>query len=307
MNVLRGFFSGVFNFLLFDVLVLLGFIISLNLTILNPDFVTDEMEKLDIYSTVIEQAKTMLPSQQFISDEIVDELAVELRPWFEEQADKVIHGVYAYLKEDRELNVAVSLESVRTAVKEKVRETSLSLLPPQLLGVSQSQIDAYMAQMYAGIDTVIPPSFELSESMIGAQTMAQLQQIKQIIGYIQTAYRYLIVAAVFLVLLIALAHWWQPKPIARSIGITFTLVGAVCILGPLLDYLIIQVLSQFIGSSEILSGLQTKLPQLAADLTAPVRMYGIGFLVSGAALIVISVMFRSPQRSSAGVQSPASG
>jgi hypothetical protein len=96
-------------------------------------------------------------------------------------------------------------------------------------------------------------------------------------------------------LLIALVHWWQPKPITRSIGITFILVGVACILGPLLDYLIIQVLSQIIGSSSILSGLQTKLPQLAADLTAPVRSYGIGFLISGIALIVISVLFGSKQ------------
>ncbi|MCJ7508325.1 MAG: hypothetical protein MUO85_06285, partial [candidate division Zixibacteria bacterium] len=62
MSALRGFFSGVFNFLLFDVLVLLGFVICLNLTILNPDFVTAELQKLDVYSAVIEQAKTRLPS-----------------------------------------------------------------------------------------------------------------------------------------------------------------------------------------------------------------------------------------------------
>jgi hypothetical protein len=303
MSAVRGFFSGVFNFLLFDVLVLLGLIISLNLTVLNPDFVTAEIKKLDVYSTVIEQAKTMLPSQQYISTETVDEVAQELRPWFEEESDKVIHGVYAYLKEDRELNVVISLDSVRTIVKEKVRETVLGSLPVELQDVSQSQIDAYMSQIYAGIDAVVPASFVLNAAVVGGQVMAQLQQIKQIIGYIDTAYRYLIGAAIFLILLIALAHWWQPKPIARSIGITFTLVGVVCILGPLLDYLIIRVLSQFIGSSDVFSGLQTKLPQLAADLTAPVRSYGIGFLISGIALIVISVLFRSKQLSPGNAQS----
>jgi hypothetical protein len=303
MSAVRGFFSGVFNFLLFDVLVLLGLIISLNLTVLNPDFVTAEIKKLDVYSMVIEQAKTMLPSQQYISAETVDELAQELKPWFEEQADKVIHGVYAYLKEGRELNVVISLDSVRTMVKEKVNETVLSSLPAELQGVSQSQIDAYMSQIYAGINGVIPASFVLNAAVVGSQVMAQLQQVKQIIGYIDAAYRYLIGAAIFLILLIALAHWWQPKPIARSIGITFTLVGVVCILGPLLDYLIIRVLSQFIGSSDVFSGLQTKLPQLAADLTAPVRSYGIGFLISGIALIVISVLFRSKQLSPGNAQS----
>ncbi len=295
MTVVRGFLSGVFNFLLFDALVLLGLIICLNLTILNPDFVTAELQKLDVYSTVIEQAKTRLPSQQFISTETVDELVSELTPWFEEQADAVIHAVYAYLEEDRQLEANISLEPVRAAVKEKITEAVTNSPPPELQGASQSQIDAYMSQVYAGIDNVIPPSFVLDEGVAGSQVMTQLEQAKQIVGYIETAYRYLIAAAILLVLLIALAHWWQPKPITRSIGITFILVGVACILVPLLDYLIIQVLSQVIGSSGVLSGLQAKLPQLAADLTAPVRTYGIGFLISGIALIVISVLFGAKQ------------
>jgi hypothetical protein len=295
MSAVRGFFSGVFNFLLFDALVLLGLIISLNLTILNPDFVTAELQKLDVYPAVIEQAKTLLPSQQFIDAKTVDELAAELTPWFEEQADTVIHAVYAYLEEDRQLDVTISLEPVRAAVKENVRESVINSLPPELQGASQSQIDAYMLQVYTGIDNVIPSSFILDEAAAGSQVMTQLEQVKKIVGYIDTAYKDLIAAAILLVLLIALAHWWQPKSITRSMGITFILVGVACILGPLLDYLIVQVLGQFIGTSGLTSGIQAKLPQLVADLTAPVRMYGIGFLVSGIALIVISVLFRSKQ------------
>jgi hypothetical protein len=295
MSAVRGFFSGVFGFLLFDVLALLGIVITLNMTVLNPDFVTSELDKLDVYSVIIEQAKAQLPGQEFIDAETVDEIVTELKPWFEEQADTVIRDVYAYLKGEQELNVVISLEPVRTAVKENAREVVLGSLPPELQGASQSQIDAYMSQVYEGIDNVIPATFQLNETSAGQQITAQLQQIKQIIGYIDTAYKALIALAVLLVLLIALVHWWQPKPITRSIGITFILVGVACILGPLLDYLIVQVLGQFIGTSGMISGLQAKLPQLVADLTAPVRMYGIGFLVSGVALIVISVLFRSPQ------------
>jgi hypothetical protein len=295
MNAVRGFFSGVFGFLLFDVLVFLDLIISLNMTVLNADFVTAELKKLDVYSTVMEQARTMLPGQQYIDAETMDELAQELKPWFEEQADKIINGVYAYLKEDRELNVVVTLEQVRALAKEKVREAATSSLPAELQVASQSQIDAYMSQIYAGIDGVIPASFVLNEAAAGSQVMAQLEQVKQIIGYINTAYKILIAAAILLVLLIALVYWWQPKPITRSIGITFILVGVACILGPLLDYLIVQLLNQIMGSSGAMSNFQSKLPQLAADITAPLRTYGIGFLISGIALTVISFLFRSQQ------------
>jgi len=293
MNAVRGFFSGVFCFLLFDVLAFLGIIVTINMTVLNPDFVTSELDKLDVYSVVIEQAKEMLPSQEFISYETMDELVAELKPWFEEQAGKLIHDVYAYLKEDRELNVVVSLETVRTAVKANVSEAILGSLPPELLGVPQSVIDAYMAQLYTEIDNVIPATFQLSETSVG-QVAAQLQQIKQIIGYVATVYKVLIVAAVVLVLLIALTHWWQPKPITRSVGITFILVGVACVLDSLLDVWIVQALSRLVAESSLLLGLEAKLPQLAADFMAPIRMYGIGFLSAGIVLVIISFLFRPP-------------
>jgi hypothetical protein len=75
MSAVRGFSSGVFCFLLFDVLAFLGLIITVNLTILNPDFVVSELDKLDVYSVIAEQAKTLLPSQQFIGAEIVHPVA----------------------------------------------------------------------------------------------------------------------------------------------------------------------------------------------------------------------------------------
>ena len=177
MSAVRGFFSGVFCFLLFDVLALLGIIITLNMTVLNPDFVTSELDKLDVYSVVIEQAKAQLPGQEFIDAETVDEIVTELRPWFEEQADTVIRDVYAYLKGEQELDVVISLEPVRTAVKENAREVVLGSLPPELQGASQSQIDVYMAQVYVGIDNVIPATFQLNESSAGQQITAQLEQV----------------------------------------------------------------------------------------------------------------------------------
>ena len=293
MNAVRGFFSGVFCFLLFDVLVFLGLIISLNLTVLNPDFVISKLDELDVYSVVIEQAKAQLPGQEFIDAETVDKIVNELTPWFKEQTDDVIRDVYAYLKEDRELNVVISLEQVRTVVKENIREAVLNSLPPQLQGVPQNVIDTFMSQLYEGVDSFIPATFQLSETSVGQRVAAQLQQVKQVVGYIDTVYKTLIIVAVVLVLLIALAHWWQPKPITRSIGITFILVGAACIIGSLLDVWLVQALSRLVGESSMLLGLQSKLPQLASDLTAPVRMYGIGFLGSGIVLVAISFLFRS--------------
>ena len=52
MNVLKGLALGLLGFLLFVSLSTLGLAITLNQTILNPDFVVAEMDKLDASSLI---------------------------------------------------------------------------------------------------------------------------------------------------------------------------------------------------------------------------------------------------------------
>ncbi len=47
---MKGFAIGLLNFILFLCLCVLGVAITLNLTILNPDFVVAEMDKMDTTS-----------------------------------------------------------------------------------------------------------------------------------------------------------------------------------------------------------------------------------------------------------------
>jgi len=301
MKVARGCLSAVLCFFLFTVLVLLGIIITLNQTILNPDFVIAELDKLDIYSTVIEQAKAQLLGQefiqQFISTNTLNQMFDKLQPWLEEQANIIIHGIYAYFHGDQKLDITISLQPVRSIVKETVREVTLQSPPPGLEEASQSQIEAFLSQIYVEIDKAIPASFTL-DTILGQQTMAQLQDLKQVIRYIGIAYEALIGLAVLLLLIIALVYWWQPKPVTRVTGIVFIIAGMVCILGSLLDVLVAQAIGHLAGESGRLLELQTKVSQLASDLTAPAQSYGIAFLSAGVALVLISIQIRPSATSS---------
>ena len=295
MKVARGCLSAVLCFFLFTVLVLLGIIITLDQTILSPDFVIAELDKLDIYSTVIEQAKAQLLRQefvqQFISTNTLNQMFDKLQPWLEEQANIIIHGIYAYFHGDQKLDITISLQPVRSIVKETMREVALQSPPLGLEEASQSQIEAFLSQIYVEIDKAIPASFTL-DTILGQQTMAQLQDLKQVIHYIGIAYRALIGLAVLLLLLITLVHWWQPKPVTRVTGIVFIIAGMVCVLGSLLDVLVAQAISHLAGESGRLLELQTKVSQFASDLTAPAQSYGIAFLGAGIALALISIQFR---------------
>lgn len=295
MRIIRGLFSGFFCSLLVTVLFLLGIVVTINMTVLNPGFVIAEFDKLDIYSVIIDEAKAQLPGEELIGAETLDNIITELEPWLEEQTAAVIHAVYGYLKEDQELNVVISLEQVRAIAQENLRQTVLESLPPQLQGASESQIEAFLSQVYGEIDKVIPQHFELNESSLEPEIMAGLQQARQIVGYIAIGYKVLIGIAVLMVLLVAMVHWWQPKPVARSIGIVFIVVGISFTLATLLSRFIPAAISRRAGQSDILFELQPKLSQLVTDVIAPLQMYGIGFLIAGIALIVISFLLRSPE------------
>ena len=295
MNIVRGLFAGFFCSLLVTVLFLLGIVVTINLTVLNPEFVVAELDELDVYSVIIDQAKAQLSGEELIGAETLDSIISELKPWLEEQTAAVIHAVYGYLKEGQGLNVAISLEPIKAIVEENLRQTVLESLPPQLQGASGSQIEAFLSQVYGEIDNLIPQHFELDESSLGPEIMAQLEQARQIVGYIAIGYKVLICIAVLLVLLVAMVHWWQPKPIARSIGIVFTLVGIFFTVTALFNRFITGAISRLGSQSDILSELQPRLSQLVTDVMAPLQMYGIGFLIAGIALIVISVLLRSPE------------
>ncbi len=289
MSILRGFFSGVFSFLLVITLFLLGIAITINATILNPDFVIEEIDKLDVYPIITDQVKAQIPLEEPYLTQLLDGSLAELEPWFQDQTTTVINDGFAYLKEGKELNLVIDLEPVRSNLKATLREYILASPPPELEGASESQIEAFLPIAYAEIDNLIPPSFEINQNSLGPEIMAPLEQARQIIGYIGIGYKVLIGLVLLWSLIIALIHWWRVKPICRSIGIAFTTGG-------LISYLSTLTVSQFTGQVTKINmptELQTKLPQLFSDFVAPLQIYGIVVLAVGIGLIVLSIVLKS--------------
>ena len=183
MRIVRGVFSGIFSFVLVIVLVTLGIVVTINHTILNPNFVISELDKLDVYSIIADQVKNQLPEDEPYIAQIVDETLTELEPWIKEQTTTVVYSGYAYLKGEEELGIIIPLEQLRASLKEHlaaIRESP----PPELEGVSQSQIEAFISQACTQIDSLIPQQIEINEALLGAEIVTPLQKAKEIISYI---------------------------------------------------------------------------------------------------------------------------
>ena len=157
-------------------------------------------------------------------------------------------------------------------------------------GFSESQIQAFLLQIYAEIDSQIPQQIEINETSLGSEITTQLQKARQIVGYIELGYKALIGLAALLILLIALIQWWHVKPIARYIGIPFTIVGITGLVSTIAARNLIPRAIQFEIPPEIMS----RLPQLIADFTSPLQIYSVGFLIAGIGLIILSIKLKSP-------------
>ncbi|MFC1995854.1 hypothetical protein ACFLVM_03170 [Chloroflexota bacterium] len=312
MSILRGFLSGILGFLLVITLSLLGIAITINATIVNPDFVIDEINNLDVYPIITDQIKAQIPQEESYMTQILDESITELKPWLQDQMAAVINDGYDYLKGGEEPNLVIDLEPVRTSLKANLREyifesppselndsiikslppelkDAIESLPPELQVVPESLREALLPIAYTEIDELIPPSFELNQDSLGTEIMAPLEQARQVIGYISISDKMLIGLVLLWSLLIALTHWWRVKPICRTIGIAFTTGG-------LISYLSTLTVSQFAGraiQANVPIEFQAKLPQLLSDFVAPLQTYGIVVLAVGIGLIVLSIIFKS--------------
>jgi len=268
-------------------LVTLGIVITVNLTILNPNFIISE---LDIYFIIADQVREQIPAEEPYIAQVVDETIADLEPWLKEQTATVIYGGCAYLKGDQELNIVIPLEQVRTTIKDNIEQAMLESPPPELAGVSQSQIQVFLSPICAEIDSQIPQQIEINKTFLGPEVATQLQQARQIVSYIEIGYKALIGLAALLILLIALIQWWHVKPVARYIGIPFTMVGITGLVSTIAARNLIPRAIQFEIPPEIMS----RLPQLIADFTSPLQIYSAGFLIAGIGLIILSIKLKSP-------------
>ena len=99
MKFLKGLALGLLSFLLFLSLSIFGLAFMLNSTILNPNFITSELDNLDVSSLAGE-----LISEQATEEELPEELTTaiidtidRLEPLVKEQVSAAIYPVYDYL------------------------------------------------------------------------------------------------------------------------------------------------------------------------------------------------------------------
>jgi hypothetical protein len=292
MKFLKGLAISLLSFILFLSLGVFGTVYMLNNTLLNPDFVSAQVDRLDVASLVREmtegQIGGQLPSEVGFLEEAVYDAVAENEPWLKEQVNAGIYSFYDFLlgKSER-LSVIISLEKLKEGLRDSLWQVFMQDIPPELSILPPAQLEQYFDEYYRQFSAQIPSEFTVDESQISPEIMAQLVQARQYIGYAQTYYYPLIGFMVLLVALIILLHR-SVKGATRGLGITFLIYG-------ILEFAGVFATKNFLPANlpllDIPPSLQSWLTGFIVDFVAPLQTFGIGLMAVGAALIIVSIVY----------------
>jgi len=299
MKVVKGLALSLLSFLLFLSLSLFGIALTLNNTILNPDFTISEIDKLDVPSLAgeffEEQAAGAIPEGlDFITPETIRSIIADAEPWIEEQTDIVVRNGYDYLLGKSEsLSVTISTEPLLGILKSNLWQALLASPPPEAAGLSPAAFEEQFNVFFQEFSQQLPSTFEFDKSSIPPEVLTQLEQARQYINYFQTGYKALIGFMALLLLGIILIYH-EVRGATRGLGITFLTYGAI-------EYGGILAAKHFalpqLPLSEIPPSLQPWLLQFFSDLLHPLEMFSIGLLIGGIVLLIVSFVYKPSQPS----------
>ena len=293
MNFLKGLAISILTMVLFLALAAFGMLFTLEKTLLDPDFLADQVDRLDVSALAEEmiggQISEQLPPEMAFLEESLYLAIADNEPWLKEQVNSAIYAGYDYLlgKSER-LSLMIDLAPLKESFRDNVWQAFQQNIPPELAAAPPAMLEQYFDQFYEQLAEQIPSEIEFDESALDPDTMAVLGQIREGISYVQTAHYALIGLMALLVAAIILLER-NVKKATRGLGLTFLFYG-------ILEFAGVYAINNFLPTSlplpDIPPSLQTWLLGLVADSAAPLQTFSIGLMAAGAALIIVSIVYR---------------
>ena len=160
---MKGFATGLLNFILFSCLSALGLAITLNYTILNPEFVIAQVEKIDVSSLIKDELAGYIPQQfEFMSDTI-DDTIDDLKPLMQEQVNNAVYSAHDYLTgKSSEFSIVISTDKITEGLRGNLREGILQLSQSELEELAPELLGQFSDQLYTQVTSgQIEPGSEI--------------------------------------------------------------------------------------------------------------------------------------------------
>ena len=293
MNFLKGLAISILTLLLFLSLAVFGMLYTLENTFLNPDFLADQVDRLDASALTEEmiggQISEQLPPEMAFLEESLYRAIADNEPWLKEQVNGAIYSGYDYLLGKSEsLSLMIDLAPLKDSLRDNVWQAFQQNIPPEVAILPPAMLEQYFDQFYAQLAEQIPSEIEFDESSLDPDSMAVIGQMRESLSYVQTAHYALIGLMALLVAAIILLER-NVKKATRGLGITFLIYG-------ILEFAGVYAINNFLPTSlplpDIPPSLQTWLTELIIDSAAPLQTFSIWLMAAGAVLIIVSIVYR---------------
>jgi hypothetical protein len=169
MKILKGLALSLLSFLLFLSLSIFGLAFMLNKTLLDPDFVTAELDRLDTSSLMREfiSLSIQFPPETLYITETINKTITDLEPWMREQLNIATYASYDYfLGNSQSLNLVIPLEPVTESFRDNLWQAFLASPPPELQSMPPAVKERYFNELYQQLADNIPTTFEFTESSL---------------------------------------------------------------------------------------------------------------------------------------------
>ncbi|HEX55250.1 MAG: hypothetical protein DRO90_02970 [Candidatus Altiarchaeales archaeon] len=263
--------ANIFKTLIVSVLLLLFAIdinliilsITINESILNPDFVISELEYLDFYSNLknnmIREMGAIKPELASLVNESVSVEMIRLK------TNSLIYNFYSYLKyQDDELNLTLSLSDVKENLIKSAEDSGVEI-PEFAIDLIQDNIDLRE---------------ELNEEQITI-----IERIRTFIYHFYAIYSLLYFLAIVLLLLIFL-FIGDIISFLDKIGILLLINGGILVGFPVF---VTELLRGKIKGIELPGDFPSEIAiKIANDILEPFQFYGILLIVIGILSLILA-------------------
>lgn len=264
-------------------------------TILNQNFIEQELAQLNLYAEFKEEISGKL-GEKIPRVELGDfnELLNKAmtRDWMEEQVHDLLDSLFSYLQgKSKDVDFAISTVELKENIKAELRKSLAESPPPELKNMPPQEVERVLAECDARVDGELPDEMDILGK--DSEKLGTLKRLREGIHLFYLIFYSLIGLAIALMSIGGLILR-NLKGISRFLGESFLVSGlivlAVRIFGNifLANRLKVAELPPFAQENVLV--------RVFADVTMPMQTCSIIFLVVGAVLIFFSFIRWSNKR-----------
>jgi len=169
------------SILLIIYLPLAGITITACKTLMDPDWIVSEINKLDYILLMQDFAANNLDGELAEYQDSIDQIITDSKPWIEQEINETVNDFYSYFKgKTNSLDVTISTAALKKTISENITE----ILSEEMPDMTQAERDEIIDAIKSEYMNEIEDSYNLSSSTLPAEANMILDKVRLTFYYV---------------------------------------------------------------------------------------------------------------------------